>query len=127
MINRSIQKKKVSIDELRDYFLKKRLNWPSGRGVVPINAKSDSDLRAAFRRAVLEMTETEESRYWQDSKIKAGAKKPPELGNNLRAVFKIKGAISYVYRRDYKEGVVDIVLVLPAKPAPEPTKSEANP
>ncbi len=115
VVNKSVTKKEVTVDELRDYFLLKRLHWPDGKKIVPINVRGNDELRVAFRGRILEMSETEENRYWQDRKIKSGLKKPPELGSNLRAVFKIKGSISYVYRKDYKEGVARIVLVLTAQ------------
>ncbi len=113
IVHKSVAKKEVTIAELQDYFLKNRLSWPDGQKVVPINVKEDTPLRDAFRRRVLGMTATQENRYWLDRKIQSGHKKPPELGNTVKAVYRIKGAIGYTYRKNYKEGVVTIVFVLP--------------
>ena len=40
---------------------------------------------------------------------------PFSFSDALRAVFKVKGAVGYVFRGDYKPGVVKIIMVLPAQ------------
>jgi len=114
--NRSVSVDKISLEDLRDVFLKKRKDWNKGGRAVPINAKPDSSLREKFRDRVINMTASEEERYWQDRKIKFGTKKPADIGNRLKIVFKVKGAVSYVFRSEYKKGVVKVLLEIPAKP-----------
>lgn len=114
IVNRSVKANKIEIDELKDIFLKKRTNWSSGERAVPLNVASDPKLREEFRASVLNMSATEEKRYWQTRKIKGGDGEPAEFGNVLKAVYKLHGAVSYIYRSDYKEGIVKVVFVLEA-------------
>ena len=72
-------------------------------------------LREEFRRRVLEMTADEEQRYWQNQKIVQGKTPPTEFKSSQRAVFSIKGALSYVYRKDLKQNVAKVVLVIPQR------------
>ncbi|MDJ0764103.1 MAG: hypothetical protein QNJ97_14065 [Myxococcota bacterium] len=112
--NQSASASQISPDVLRDIFLKKRTAWPSGGKVTPVNASPGSDLRKAFRDHILKMTTNEEQQYWQDLKIRKGAAEPPVFSQPLRAVFHLKGSVSYVFRSQYKEGVVKVLLVIPA-------------
>jgi ABC-type phosphate transport system substrate-binding protein len=105
---------KVSLAEIRDMFLKKRTTWPGGAKIVPVNVNDGSGLRSDFRSKVLGMTAAEERSYWQERKIKAGESTPSEFGDTLRAVFKLRGAIGYVYRSQFKEGTAKVLLVIPA-------------
>jgi len=104
---------KVTVADVRDMFLKKRTSWPGGAKVVPVNV-TESGLRNDFRAKVLKMSAAEERSYWQERKIKAGESTPSEFGDTLRAVFKMRGAISYVYRSQFKEGTAKVLLVIPA-------------
>jgi ABC-type phosphate transport system substrate-binding protein len=115
IVNPSVPVKSVSVQDLKDLFLKKRLDWGSGGKAVPIHAAEGSSLRTAFVRRVIGMSVAEEQSYWQERKIKAGIDKPTEFANPLKAVFKIKGAVSYVFRSMYKEGVAKVVMVLAAE------------
>lgn len=112
--NLGVKTNSIALDELRDAFLKKRTNWGSGERVVPLNVSDNPKLRDEFRAAVLKMSATEEQRYWQTRKIKEGDSEPAAFGNIQKAVFKLRGAVSYIYRSKYKEGVSKVVLVLPA-------------
>lgn len=114
VVNKSIAPAGMSKDEIRDIFLKKRLNWKGGAKAIPIHAGRGSALRDDFRQRLLGMTGIEEDDYWKARQIKTGDPLPAEFGNTLKAVFKIKGAVSYVYREEYKEGIANVLLVLPA-------------
>ena len=105
---------KLSLADVRDMFLKKRTSWPGGTKVVPVNVTDGSGLRNDFRAKVLGMTSAQEKAYWQERKIKAGESTPSEFGDTLRAVFKLRGAIGYVYRSQFKEGTAKVLLVIPA-------------
>ncbi len=65
--------------------------------------------------SLLMITKAEEDNYWEDQKIRNNMEEPPKFRNVLKAVFHLKGSIGYVYRKDYKEGVVKILTVIPAK------------
>lgn len=103
----------LSLEEVRSIFLKKRASWSAGGKVVPVHAKEGSALRKSFQQRVLAMTAAEEAGYWQDQKIRRGLEGPAEFTNPLKAVFRIKGSVSYVFRSDYKEGVAKVLLVIP--------------
>ena len=109
--NKSVPVDSVSLTLVRDLFLKVRKEWGKGVKALPINAK-DEQLRNDFRKRVLDMDTTAEQRYFENLKIKYGQSEPPVLSNTLKAVFKLKGAVSYVYRKDFKEGVTKILFVV---------------
>jgi len=112
--NNSVSTDHVSVTQVRDYFLKKRSTWPGGDKAIPVNAK-DKALREAFRKRVLLMSADEEQRYWQNQMVRSAAKAPPEFSNPLKAVFKLKGGLSYVFRKDFPGKIVKIVLEIPAE------------
>jgi hypothetical protein len=123
--NPSAQASGISLDDIRSIFLKKRANWPRGGNAVPINARKGSALRGEFVQRVLNMTLAEESNYWKDEQIKSGLTEPAEFSNVLKAVFKLRGSIGYVYRSEYREGVAKILYVLKAHPTGSgPAKTE---
>ncbi|MCP4675326.1 MAG: hypothetical protein GY854_07435 [Deltaproteobacteria bacterium] len=111
--NKGVAVDSVSVDELKAFFFKQRTSWKKGGKVVPVHAKEGSSLREAFLAKVLSMQLTQEIAFWQEQKIRKGISAPPEFSNTLKAVFKIKGSLSYVFRKDFKEGVVKVILVLP--------------
>jgi hypothetical protein len=76
---------------------------------------ADAQLRGDFRKRVLNMEPAAEQRHWEDSKVKFGQSEPPIFPNTLKAVFKLKGSVSYVYRKDFKADVAKILLVVPSK------------
>jgi len=110
--NKSVKVDSISKDALRLIFLKRQTVWPDGSRVVAINAKNGSSLRESFIRKMVGMTPSEERYYWEKEKIKSGAKQPPEFGNTLKGVFKLKGSIGYCYRGDYIKGVVKVLTVV---------------
>lgn len=112
--NKETPRQDISLTELREFFLRKRHSWGPGQKAVPIHAKSSTRLRDVFNSKVLNMSIEEELKYWQTRKIKYGDSSLPEFGNNLKAVFKIRGSMSYVFRSQYREGVAKILLVIPA-------------
>ncbi len=111
--NLSLGTENISVDELRDLFLKKRRHHSDGKKAIPVHQPESSAIRQAFNARVLEMSVAQEERYWQKEKIRSGKTPPPAFGNTLRAVFSMKGAIGYVYRAQYKQGVAKVVLEIP--------------
>ena len=77
--NRSVSVDQITRAELRDFFLKKRTSWSKGGKVVPINSRKGTSLRKEFRKQVLNMSTSEEDRYWEDKKIKSGVVKPATM------------------------------------------------
>lgn len=112
--HRNIPENEITLDELRELFLKNRNHWKSGVRAIAINARFGTRLRDEFVRKVLQMSPEEEVAYWQEQKIKTGEVTPPEFTNTQKAVFKLPGSVSYVYRSELKAGVSKILLVIPA-------------
>ncbi len=117
IVNPSVQANELSAGDVRNYFLKKLVRWKGGGKVVPINATVNSRLRKEFRRRILNMNTDQETRYWQNRKIKSGQSSPPEFSSPDKTVFRIRGAIGYVYRSEFREDLGQVVLVLPGKKA----------
>ena len=113
IVNKSAAEETLSISATRAIFLKKRIRLQDGTKAAVINDKPGTTLRKEFQEKVLDMTANKENIYWQEQKIKKGISPPAELRNRLKAVYKIKGAISYLYRKDFKSGVTKVLLVLP--------------
>jgi hypothetical protein len=110
--NNKVGVNSVSLQQLRTMFLKQRQNWKSGGKVFPLNAKPGTPIRKAFQAKVLGMDSTSEQAYWQDQRIRKGISKPSAFSNTLKAVFSVKGSISYCYRKQYKPGLAKVLLVL---------------
>ncbi len=111
--NKGVSADSITIPELKAFYLKQKTRWKGGGRVVAVNAKEGNPLRAAFQKTLLGMSAAKEKSYWQDQKIRTGLTAPPEFGNLLKATFSLRGSVSYVFRKDYREGVVKILLVLP--------------
>ena len=56
IVNKAANPGKVSKDELKDVFLKKKANWASGGQAVPVHAPVGSELHKAFCSRVLGMS-----------------------------------------------------------------------
>ena len=114
VVNTSSSVSATTLDELRNVFLKKKTAWRAGSAVTPVNASEGSPLRERFRKVVLGMTSTEEKEYWKNTKIQGGSTEPPAYNDTMKATFKLRSCVSYIFRSQYKEGLVKIVLVIPA-------------
>lgn len=114
IVNKNVPVQDLSREEVRSLFMMLRTSFASSSRAVALNAQSGTPLRDAFRKRVLEMSLKEELRHWQEQKVRSGRGAPAEFSNPLKAVFKIKNSIGYIYRSDFREGVVKIVHVVPA-------------
>lgn len=95
--------------DAKNIFLKKRASWSNGDTIIPINANKGTPLREAFLNKVLKMAKTEEDRYWEEQKIKKGITPPMEIMNTLKGAGSQKGAVSYIFRKDFKAGQAKIL------------------
>ncbi|MCP4679961.1 MAG: hypothetical protein GY854_31610 [Deltaproteobacteria bacterium] len=111
--NKQVKPSSISMDELRELFLKQRTKWGGSRRITPINAKKGTALRKKFRKAVLQISAGAEQTVWEDQKIRKGIAAPPELKSTQKAAFRVWGGVSYVFRRDYDKNVTKILLVIP--------------
>ncbi len=113
IVNNSVDIDQIQPDEVRAIFLKRKMSWSDGTKAVPINAPDGTRIREDFRRLIVGMNQNKEQIYWQKQMIKHGRNRPPEFPNPLKAVFKLRGSGSYVYRSDFKKNVAKVILVLP--------------
>ncbi len=107
--NNAIDENKIDLDTVRAFFLKQRSSWPGGQAAVPFNAKPGTKLRSEFQKRVLGMSQSEEAGFWEKAKLTGAKSEPADVNDGMKAVFKLKGAISYVFRSDFKPGVAKIV------------------
>lgn len=110
--NKSLRVDKISPAALKQIFLRQRTSI-QGVQIVPINAWQGSNIRQRFRQHVLHMSKVEEARYWQARQIRGQHRAPTSFRNVLKAVFKVRGAIGYVPRSKYREGVARVLMVVP--------------
>ncbi|MCU0662286.1 MAG: hypothetical protein MUC50_08165 [Myxococcota bacterium] len=103
---------KIDIRELKAIYLKKKLYWSMGQDALPLNSQYGSQLRTEFQIRVLGMAPEVELKYWERQKIEHAILPPPEFPQTQKAVFKLKNSVSYVFRKDYRENVSKILLVI---------------
>jgi ABC-type phosphate transport system substrate-binding protein len=101
----------VNVAELRRLYFR-QISQISGQRATPIHARRGSALRNVFLSKVMGMSAVEDEEFWEKEKIRTGAVEPSSLDNTLRAVFSLKGSISYCFRSEYKPGTAKILLVL---------------
>lgn len=111
--NLGVNKNGLGVNEARDIFLKQKTSWGGGASIIPINS-TDPKLREEFRTRVIRMTAAEEKKYWQSRKIKDGVQEVPSFTNILKVIFKLRGAVSYMYRSQFVKGIAKVLLVIPA-------------
>lgn len=115
--NKNLPVSTVSLEELRSIFLKRKTVWPGGTQIKPIHAEKNSVERRIFSDLVIGMAPEDELRYWENQSVRFSIGPPQQYPiakyERLRMVFGKTGAISYVLRKDYLEGVVKILLVIP--------------
>lgn len=102
----------ISEEDIQAIFLRIRRVIGSGSTVVPVNARRNTPLREEFRKRILQLSPEKEGRYWEDKKISLGLTAPPEFSNPLKAVFKLRNSIGYIFRSEYREGVVKVIAVV---------------
>jgi hypothetical protein len=54
----------VTLDTLRELYLRRRRVWPDGSRVIPVNLPADSDTRQRFSKRVLGRLPQDLSSYW---------------------------------------------------------------
>lgn len=111
--NKAVAATSITANQVKSIFLGRKAGLGREGKVAPTNAKEGTKLRVEFQRRILDMAPEEEKAYWEDQKIRTGAIKPPEFTRPLKAVFSLKRGVGYVFRKDFQEGVVQVLLVLP--------------
>jgi ABC-type phosphate transport system substrate-binding protein len=92
--------KSVEVGDLRPIFQTTKISWGNSAGdAMPINLPEDNPLRQEFDKTVLGLDPDRVARYWQDRKIRGGARPPARLSSSgavLKGVASKPGAIGYV-------------------------------
>jgi hypothetical protein len=86
-------------DLLTDAFLKKRMRWPDGEAMQPVDQRFEAPARARFSEAVLRRSVFAIRSYWQQRIFTGRGVPPPELGTDeavIRYVQSHRGAVGYV-------------------------------
>jgi len=88
----------VSVDDLRELYLRRRRLWPNGRRTIPINLPPDNPVRERFSRMVLGRSTQDLVPYW-DARYFEGITPPTVLPSPaaIRAYLAVEpAAIGYL-------------------------------
>jgi hypothetical protein len=86
-------------DVLADAFLKKKIRWPDGEPILPVDQRVDTPVRERFSEAVLRRSVFAVRSYWQQRIFTGRGVPPPELESDeavMRYVRTHRGALGYV-------------------------------
>ena len=103
----------ISLDDLRELYLRRRRLWPDGRRAIPINLPADHPVRERFSRLVLGRATQDLVAYW-DARYFEGITPPTVLPSPaaIRAYLAAEpAAVGYVPLGDVDE-TCRTVLVL---------------
>ena len=112
IVNKTVNVDHISVEEIKQIFLKKKGYWPDGEHIVCIHPPESSKARHRFRDVVLGMSQEAEKTYWRTQQIRNQVAPPANISNTPKAVFRLKNAVSYALRKDVPKGVAKIVLSL---------------
>jgi ABC-type phosphate transport system substrate-binding protein len=99
IVNKSNPGSSLGLSDLRPVFQTTKTSWSSGGDAIPFNLPFDNGLRQEFDRVVLGLEPDRVARYWQDRKIRGGARAPKQVasvGAVLAAVAANPGAVGYL-------------------------------
>jgi hypothetical protein len=86
-------------DLLAAAFLKKKIRWPDGESILPVDQRFDAPVRERFSEAVLRRSVFAVRSYWQQLIFTGRGVPPAELESDeavLRYVRSNRGAVGYV-------------------------------
>jgi ABC-type phosphate transport system substrate-binding protein len=118
IVNKANPASVLEVTDLRPIFQTRKTSWGSGLDAVPINLPENNALRIAFDQTVLGLNAERVARYWQDRKIRGGARPPvrvPSSAAMLRAVAAKAGAVGYVKASEVDATVKVVAKILGGK------------
>jgi ABC-type phosphate transport system substrate-binding protein len=118
IVNKANSASSLSASELRPIFQTTKTSWSNGGDATPLNLPEDNSLRQAFDQAVLGLDPQRVARYWQDRKIRGGARAPkrlPTASAVLAAVAANPGAIGYVTSSEANQTVKVVARIVGGK------------
>jgi hypothetical protein len=108
--------REMTLDTLREVFLRRRRLWPDGGRVMPVNLPADSPYRLAFSERVLGRRPDELRDYW--NRLYFDGIRPPLVLKSPAAVCAYlatePGALAYVPPDAVDEASCRTLLVLPS-------------
>ena len=111
----------TSIDagELRPIFQTTKTSWGNSAGdALPLNLADDNPMRQEFDKAVLGLDPDRVARYWQDRKIRGGARPPVKVSSTsavVKGVAAKTGAVGYVKASEANATVKIVARVVDGK------------
>ena len=105
----------VTLDTLRELYLRRRRVWSDGSRVVPVNLPADSDVRRRFSKRVLGRLPQDLSAYW-DRQYFDGIQPPLVLRTAVAVCAYLATepkAIGYVRRDEVDANGCRVLFVLP--------------
>ena len=106
----------ITLDTLRELYLRRRRVWPDGRAAIPVNLPPDSEARKAFSTRVLGRPPEDLVGYWNRRYFEGI--RPPLVLRTPEAVAAYVAveptAIGYVRLEDVDRDACRVILVLPA-------------
>jgi ABC-type phosphate transport system substrate-binding protein len=118
IVNKANPASSLGASELRPIFQATKTSWSRGGDVVPFNLPYDNVLRKEFDRAVLGLEPERIARYWQDRKIRGGARAPrqlPSVNAMLAAVAGNPGAVGYLKASEANGSVKVVAKIVGGK------------
>ncbi|MFQ5587486.1 MAG: hypothetical protein ACE5F7_01485 [Nitrospiria bacterium] len=86
-------------EDIKQYYLKETLSWPSGAKVRSVDRKGSPPERKAFLKEIVQMSPEHLKKYWVSKRYGKGVPVPPKLGNDMQIIEYVQsfeGAISYI-------------------------------
>jgi ABC-type phosphate transport system substrate-binding protein len=99
IVNSQAQVSKLSVNEIKDYYYKRKRQWPDGTAVRFIDRAAGSELRKKFLSSILDVSAEDLDLFWIGQKLYTGDSAPLQQSSEaltLQLVANLKGAISYV-------------------------------
>lgn len=99
IVNDKTAVSRLTASELRDYYYKRKRQWPDGTAVRFIDRGAGSDIRKSFLANYLKISSEDLDLYWIGQKLYTGDNAPLQQTSEsltFQLVSSLKGSISYV-------------------------------
>lgn len=99
IINKDNPVSTLTVDEIKDYYFKRKYRWPDGSSVRFIDRSPDVPVRKIFLKDYLDKSNEDVDLYWIGQKLYTGDSAPlRETSDSMTIQFvsSFKGAIGYI-------------------------------
>jgi ABC-type phosphate transport system substrate-binding protein len=119
IVNKANPITSIAVGDLRPIFQTAKTSWGNSAGdAMPINLPEDNPLRQEFDQVVLGLDPDRIARYWQDRKIRGGARAPTRVSSTsavLKVVSSKEGAVGYVKVSEVSATVKVVAMISEGK------------